>query len=224
MMSLIPWISTGDKKTITTEYEDFKIDGNIVWLDNLESAQFKEEGATNASYDLRIGRHYRMYSKTRTQTLEVDDSFKLPPGSAAVVETKERVFFPKSIFGLIVPKETKLRDGVSIPPTKVDPGYPDKKDRPKRTGYLHVTIFNHGTKPYILKHGERFCALCLFQAADGAIPYGKGEKELYGGPPLPSLWHRLVKHLQANFWMILTFVVAAAAAAVGILGLICNSD
>jgi deoxycytidine triphosphate deaminase len=205
-MALIPWIYNGLNKTVVTEPDEFEISGNAVWIDNFDNGQFKEEGATNAAYDLRVGEHYRMYRKTRIQVLGAGDSFQLPPGRAAVVETEEQVFFPKFIFGLIVPKETMLRRGISIPPTKVDPGYPDEKDRPKRTGHLHITIFNHSEKPYEFKRGTSFCALCLFQVLEGIVPYGKGEKDMYGGPEEPALLRRIGKWLEANWWKLFTVI------------------
>lgn len=217
-MPVIPWVFKGQNITITAEYEDFEISGKVVWIENFDRHQFTEEGATNVSYDLRVGQHYRMYRKTRTQVLEShDDSFELATGKAAIIETEETIFLPKSVFGLIIPRETLLQDGISIPPTKIDPGYPYRKGLSKRTGHLHITVFNHSARPYIFKRRERFCALCLFNVDDGIIPYGKGEKELCGGPELPSRCRRLGRWLKLNWWKVLTPIIATGGLVMAIL-------
>jgi deoxycytidine triphosphate deaminase len=115
----------------------------------------------------------------------------------------EEVEFPTSVFGLIVPRESKLqKHGLEIPPTKVDPGY---------AGHLCVTIFNHGYKPIQLDYGEQFCALVLFQVSPKAYPRTQPSALLQGKDVGVSTGRRISTFFRAQWQWLITSAIAITA-------------
>lgn len=200
-MALVPWIlKNGEKRTVVDRDCDFKQDGNAVLVVQFDSQQFSEkrlenELCTNASYDLRVGNLYRMYSELSETQLNQGETIEVPPLSGLIVYTLELVRFPDNICGLVLPRESLLRKGLSNETTKVDPGY--------GPGRLNITVFNKTREKQTLKYGEPFCALELFQVAKGIIPYRKGVPSGRGILPKKPRLPRVQKWLSTNWYMVL---------------------
>lgn len=172
-MSVIPLIIEGADRTIVTSQEDFDTNGTALLIQEIDMAQFQDATNTNTCYDLRIGSHYRDHRDAEPSSLNDDSYIEIYPGEAFIVETEEAVHFPKSFFGYILPKVTKLQDGISNTSSKVDPGY---------HGTLLVTIFNLGKKTIKLKRKEKFCSLHVVEISNKSKIrlYNKKGKQIKG--------------------------------------------
>lgn len=181
-MSVIPFIIGEDGRTVVeTEaaYRDAEgLDGEMVFIQNLDTEQLNAPEKTNVSYDLRIGREYRDHRDPGKTQVPEDEAIVLHPGSAIIVETEEFVHFPKTRFGQIVPKVSLLQEGISNTSSKVDPGF---------NGILLVTVFNLGKKPVHLHKGQAFCALYILRVDPGVRPYSQIPPCLEGAKRLKSL-------------------------------------
>jgi dCTP deaminase len=174
-MSVIPFILNGSKKTIVEsrkEYEDAGgLDGEAIFIQNLDRSQILDTQSSNASYDLRVGNEYRDHRDSNKTDLLDNGKISLQPGSAVIIETAESVQFPKSRFGHVVPKVSLLQDGLSNTSSKIDPGY---------EGKLFITVFNLGKRTVYLEKGQKFCTLYVLEIKEGVIPYQKGSKRIAG--------------------------------------------
>jgi len=118
----------GSNRTIVEsrqEYEDANgLDGDVIFIQNLDTSQILDTQSSNASYDLRVGNEYRDHRDSGKIELPDGDKICLQPGSAVIIETIESVQFPKSRFGHIVPKVSLLQNGLSNTASKIDPWTP----------------------------------------------------------------------------------------------------
>lgn len=174
-MSIVPLILSGDDQTIVTSQKDFQlkngIDGNVIYINQLDSTQLHNDNEANSSYDLRVGAEYRDHRDIHKLELGEGGTIKLLPRSAVVIQTEEHVHFPKNRFGQILPKVGLLQDGISNTTSKVDPGY---------HGNLNITIFNLGQRTIHLKRGQKFCSLVIHEILPGSRPYDKQPKRIEG--------------------------------------------
>jgi deoxycytidine triphosphate deaminase len=168
-MTVIPLKTEGPNRTVVQSQEDFNVEGNAVLIAGLDLAQLNEQGASNTSYDLRVGKQYRDHTEPHPKDIPDTGSITLYPGSAFIIQTEELVHLPRRMYGIIAPKVGLLQDGLSTTFSKIDPGYP---------GPLLVTLFNLGQTTRTLKRKERFCAFTLFEVAPGARLYEKGAKQI----------------------------------------------
>jgi deoxycytidine triphosphate deaminase len=205
-MALIPWIIKGNNRSVVTKEADFNPKRKAVRVVDFNPRQFKKGDSPNASYDLHVGDKYRRYRDPDAKSLD-GGVVKLAPGEGVIIQTKEQVHFPNSVFGLILPKEGLLRKGLGNTPTKVDPGY--------GLGRLHITVFNHSTKTAILEHLTPFCTLCLFEAREDVVPYN-GSKDLKGEPER-TRWPSAQKWLASNWPMIVLAIASLGALILGII-------
>lgn len=196
-VAVIPWIIEGNNRSVVTRGDDFDLKKKAVHVLPFDPEQFKTGGCT-ASYDLHVGDKYRKYRSPHTKRLD-GGTILLAPGEGVMIQTKEQVHFPISLFGLILPKEGLLSDGLQNTPTKVDPGY--------GLGPLHITVFNHSRKAYKLEYLAPFCTLCLFEAREDVVPY-QGIKDLRDERERPPRWPRVRKWSAAN-WPIIVLAFAS---------------
>ena len=174
-MSVIPFIIDGVNKTLVSTREEYEstggLNGNVIFIQNLDESQLIETAGSNASYDLRVGDEYRDHRDSGKTELQDNGSVFLQPGSAVIIETAEWLHFPKSRFGHIVPKVSLLQKGIAIISSKIDPGY---------EGKLLITVFNLGKRKIVLNKGQKFCTLYMMGIKEGAIPYRKEPKRITG--------------------------------------------
>lgn len=137
-MSVIPLTIDGDNPTVVDKQDDFDPEGSRVLIAPLERTQLDPSDDSNVSYDLRVGAEYRNFREEGKKPLKHGESVILPAGGALIVQTLEFVHLPRSMFGIIAPKVTKLESGVSNTFSKVDPGY---------RGHLLISLFNLGKEP-----------------------------------------------------------------------------
>jgi len=171
-MSVIPLTITGPNASVLQKAEGFPEDGQAIYIGNLDLDQFTDKGeyagASNASYDLRVGDRFRNHRERHWKQLPADGIITLHPGEAVIIQTHETIRMPNHMYGSISPKVKLLQQGVSTTYSKVDPGYP---------GHLLITVFNLGQTTVPLKREAPFCALTLFDVGARVIPYRKGEKQ-----------------------------------------------
>lgn len=181
-MSVIPFILNVSNRTIVErikEYEDAGgLEGDVIFIQNLDSSQILNTQSSNASYDLRIGDEYRDHRDSSKTDLSDKDEIYLQPGYTVIIETAEFVQFPKSRFGHIVPKVSLLQEGLSNTSSKIDPGY---------YGKLSITVFNLGKRTISLKKGQKLCTLYVLDVKAGIIPYSKGPQRIAGNSRVGSL-------------------------------------
>ena len=105
-MSVIPFILSGNNRTIVENREDYEkaggLAGEVIFINGFDGQQLLETNSSDASYDLRIGGEYRDHRDLGKTALSNNDKIILQPGSAVIIETAELVQFPKSRFGQIV--------------------------------------------------------------------------------------------------------------------------
>lgn len=173
-MSVIPLtIDTADR-TVVDDAADFIISGRRIFIQDLDKARLKishDNKNSNVCYDLRVGPRYRGYRAGRmtTLTLKKGQRLTIPPRSAVIIRTKERLRLPTTMYGIVTPKVTLLQKGISNTFSKVDPGY---------DGPLLVTLFNLGKIARRLEYEEPFCGLTILEVAQGATAYRKQWPEL----------------------------------------------
>lgn len=171
-MTVVPFVLNGTHQSVVRTTEEFESargsNGDVVLIKGLDDSQPEAPNDANATYDFRVGPTYRDH-RNPTQTDLTSGELKLLPGSAVIVATEEEVQFPKSRFGLIVPKVSLLHRGISNTTSKIDPGY---------RGRLYVTLFNLGKQNVILHRGDKFCSLVLFRVGEGARLYDKAAQSL----------------------------------------------
>ncbi len=210
-MSVVPFILNGSNRTIVQtrqEYEDADgLDGNVIFMQNLDTNQISNTESSNVSYDLRVGDVYRDHRDSGTTDLLNNQKIRLQPGAAVIIETVELVQFPKSRFGHIVPKVRLLQDGLSNTSSKVDPGY---------EGKLFITVFNLGKREISLVKGQKFCTLYVLDVAvkDEVTPYTKGPQRIIGNSrkDLVSQVLDFIELKQAYFTILLTLATIALTA------------
>ena len=141
-MSVIPFVVSGNQPTIVETREEFEngggLEGNAIFVKNLDRTQIESTNSSNACYDLRVGSEYRDHRDSVKHDLLDNGFITLQPGAAVIIETTEEVQFPKTRFGHIVPKVGLLQKGLSNTSSKIDPGY---------EGKLLITVFNLGKRP-----------------------------------------------------------------------------
>mgnify|MGYP001072895751 CR=1 FL=1 len=174
-MSVIPFVLDGSQRTIVATRGEFDdaggIEGDVVFVHNLDEDQVRNPSGGNASYDLRVGDEYRDHRDEGKTDLGEDDFLVLKPGDAFIIETAEFVRFPRRRFGHIVPKVSLLQKGLSNTSSKIDPGY---------FGKLLVTVFNLGQQKVTLEKGDKFCTLYLLEVGNGVITYDGDPKRIEG--------------------------------------------
>ncbi|MEA5553259.1 hypothetical protein VB713_20165 [Anabaena cylindrica UHCC 0172] len=191
-MSIVPFILDGNNKTVVktqVEYDDAgSTNGDVIFIENLDTSQILDTESSNASYDLRVGDEYRDHRDSGKTDLLSNGKISLQPGSAVIIETAELVHFPKSRFGHVVPKVSLLQQGLSNTSSKIDPGY---------RGKLSITVFNLGKRTVELKQGQVFCTLYVLDVRQGVIPYAKPPKRIAGNPKT-SLLNGLRDFIETN--------------------------
>ncbi len=197
-MAVIPFIPG---KTVVTTAEKFNPKGGAVLIREFDEGQLEKQGASNATYDLRVGDKYQDHRDNGPVELAPGAEFPLLPGEAIIIQALEQVHFPNSVFGQIVPKVSLLQVGVSNTSSKIDPGY---------DGPLLITVFNLGKKEHRFKHGAPFCNLYLLSVDDSGVrPYGGTGKQLLGART-GRFWRLIRDSIQRNAGIIGTLALAVS--------------
>jgi len=200
-MSVIPFILDGSNRTVVETREEYEkaggLEGNVIFILNLDTKQIRNTESSNATYDLKVGDEYRDHRDFGKTDLLDNGKISLQPGSTIIIETAEEVKFPKSRFGHIVPKVSLLQHGLSNTSSKIDPGY---------EGKLSITVFNLGKRTIEVKKGQVFCTLYVIDVKEGVIPYQKGSKKIAGNSRknLLSRVRDFIDTNQSYFTIILT--------------------
>lgn len=200
-MSVIPFILDSSNRTVVKSQQEYDeaggINGDVIFIQNLDTSQILDTESSNATYDLRVGGEYRDHRDSGKTDLLDNGKIFLQPGSAVIIETAETVHFPKSRFGHVVPKVSLLQDGISNTSSKIDPGY---------RGKLSITVFNLGKRTIPLEKGQKFCTLYILDVKEGVIPYTKDGKTIRGNPKkdLLSRFRDFIETNQTYFTIILT--------------------
>ncbi|WP_082175583.1 dCTP deaminase domain-containing protein [Archangium gephyra] len=201
-MSVIPIIIATNKGTVVCNKNDFYSnngrDGDLVLIENIDKKQFEElrnpdSQDANTSYDLTVGREYIDLLDKSKHGITENNPLELRPGSAAIIETTEYVHFPRSRFGHIVPKVSRLHEGLSNTSSKVDPGY---------EGKLAIAVFNLGQNTITLNKGDKFCTLYILSVDTGreVRPYQKEAKSLPPGLPRKNI-KQVLTLVNENSWI-----------------------
>ena len=200
-MTVVPFILGGTSATVVTSPGEYAAGsgrtGSRALIQNLDQTQLEDLRDSNASYDFRVGQSYKDHRYETVTGLEKEGTIPLLPGMAVVVESEEEVDFPVSLFGLIVPKVSLLRQGISNTTSKIDPGY---------RGRLYITIFNLGRKPVKLVRGQKICTLVMFYVGSGVRGYEKGSQS-WSNNPATGLVRRSWSFLEANTGGLSAFLI-----------------
>jgi deoxycytidine triphosphate deaminase len=210
-VSVIPLKIDGPNPTVVEKQENFDVEGNAVLIGNLEVTQLNKN-TSNVSYDFCVGDKFRSHLENTPRQIPNGGAITLHPGSALIIETREYVHLPRSMFGIIAPKVSLLQQGLSTTFSKVDPGY---------HGPLLITLFNLGQTTRILRKGDSFCAFSLIKVIDRAELYEQGPKQLDARID-QRLRDRVREWLEAYhvLVMILLIIVTAYLATVHLISLV----
>lgn len=215
-MSVIPFILNGADKTVVESRQEYEqaggLEGEVLFIQNLDHSQILDTRSSNATYDLRVGTEYRGHRDAGKTELLDGENIPLEPGAAVIIETMESVQFPKSRFGHIVPKVTLLQNGISNTSSKIDPGY---------NGHLLVTVFNLGKRAIYLKKEEKFCTFYVLEVGKGVLAYEKNGKKL-PGTSKKGLPQRVADYIERHptFFNVLLTIATTILTAVTILALV----
>ena len=215
-MSVIPFILNGPNNTVVKSRQEYEqaggLEGEVIFIQNLDHSQILDTKSSNVTYDLRVGTDYQGHKDAGSTKLLTGESISLEPGAAIIIETMELVQFPKSRFGHIVPKVTLLQNGISNTSSKIDPGY---------NGHLLVTVFNLGKRTIHLKEGEKFCTFYVLEVARGVLAYEKVGKKL-PGTSKKNLLRRIADYTESHptFFNVLLTIATTVLTVVTILALV----
>lgn len=137
------------------------------------------------SIKLRLGKE--IYFHSTDESFDIDDSeyLEVQPGETiqftsfeSIDFSKETVsqFFPDcSLFAIISPTTTMMREGIVQATTKVDVGF---------KGVLNWQLTNHSSKEIVLKAKEPMFKLSIFKISGEEVPenqYGENKGDSYQG-------------------------------------------
>lgn len=155
-----------------------------------------ESGMLNpCSYDVRLGRQFRVYDTTLCSavnvckhepkmtliTVDEGQTFELPPGGFALAETIERVHLPAHTLARFEGKSTLGRYGLMTHVTAgfIDPGF---------TGTITLELHNVSPVTIILEPGQRIGQLAFEQLSTpvGMAYFDTGRYNGQTGPTPPK--------------------------------------
>lgn len=157
-------------------------------------------GALNASaVDLRLGSKAYKYSLSSPYIIgddvlenaqEFSDfaEYTLTKGETAFIGIKEHISMPSSMSGLIVPRSSVTRLGISISTIYVQPGY---------SGILPLTITNNSGVDVILHPGIRIAQLILQKVSFESESYDMQSDAKYIGENVSPSKLQLDRDLEA---------------------------
>jgi dCTP deaminase len=133
---------------------------------------FDDERIESASYDLSLGDQYYATSDELPKKLRPETGpnyVKLEPGEFAVLTTKEYVYVPADLVGLISVRYTYKQQGlVNVSGFHVDPGF---------FGKLLFTVYNAGPQDIVLEAGKPIFLIMFAELkATAKVPY-KGKHQ-----------------------------------------------
>jgi dCTP deaminase len=137
---------------------------------------FDENAIKSASIDLRLSdQRYEYLFDSYTVGERIPDEhvrhsafteITLQPGHSAYVGLAEEIIIPSDIVGLVFPRSTLTRLGVSIYPVYMNPGY---------RGIMPITITNNGQVSIKILPGARVAQLLCARLA-GPVITGYGDQ------------------------------------------------
>jgi len=154
---------------------------------------FTEDNLQPASIDLRLGNisyeyHLKQYTLGDSIDEEEDiikknfESKTIKNGESCFVGIYEKLYIPKNVIGLIMPRSSISRLGIHIVPTYMNPGY---------NGHMPLTIINHTGIDVVIKPMLRVVQLILFPLS--GMPdkiYSKSDGAKYHDDDVnPSMLH-----------------------------------
>ena len=142
-------------------------------LKTLFSRGFQTDCLDPLGYDLRLGADMQLVTKGEVKTLSHNEKIEIYPGETVIVRTEEVLDLPNDMFAIGSPKMKLLLDGLWAHGGKTDPRY---------RGPLILGFQNVGSKPCILKRGQKIFHLTFFRI-HGKTPIGYGGR----GPGFPDL-------------------------------------
>lgn len=131
-------------------------------------------GLSHCGYDIRLAPKWKIADHNVTKvldTLNPDESFYIeieadsiviPPHGSVYAHTEEYFRMPNNIMASPFCKSTLAREGITMPPTIVEPGW---------EGHLVLEIFNHNPFPARIYAGVGMAQMVFFQLTDETNPY-----------------------------------------------------
>jgi len=135
------------------------------------------------SIALRLGNRVLFESTQEEMEITKGKFLSIKPGETVMIASYEKLNFSESevsklfpnsmLMGILFPTTTMIREALSLPSTKVDPGY---------IGVLNWSIRNNSSKPIILGYCQNLFNLRIEKLADFERPtnhYGSREIDVY---------------------------------------------
>lgn len=137
------------------------------------------------------------------------DGYTLRSHRAVVIFTRETVWLPSNVAGVVLGKGARIFEGVFISPGKISPGF---------HGRLRIGLFNGSPRPIKLTKGMPVGCCMFFQSESSWL---EGPSELQTPHPLPplSLLQKLKRWVTSMFdenWIkLVTALIALVSALTG---------
>jgi deoxycytidine triphosphate deaminase len=164
---------------------DILADRDLMRLLNKCLLQGHQDFVKANTYELRLGGKARFRNTDERVSLVAGEYLEVGPGetvdltSLEVIDfrsdTVTEIFPGKALMGLLTNRTTLMREGISFPATKIDPGF---------YGTLDWVFKNHEFQAVILPYGEPLVNLVVFQLSAGERPdfqYGHRSSDYYQG-------------------------------------------
>lgn len=141
---------------------------------NDEGQSIPSFGLSHCGYDVRLASHWKIANHNIIDTLdtlnpnhdfyiEVEaDSIVIPPHGSVYARTVEYFRIPNNIMASPFCKSTLARQGITMPPTIVEPGW---------EGNLVLEIFNHNPFPARIHAGVGMAQMVFFELNNPTNPY-----------------------------------------------------
>lgn len=153
---------------------------------------FSDGSLTPVGYDLRVGEY--AFSWDRKKVINIpelrDEKLVIGPGDSVIISTYEKIGLSPKIGGTVHSIVRLVTEGLSHVSTTLDPGWPGPRVAYPEGGHLLVRLHNTRKARLRLKHGERFCTVCLYRMDTPATEKEHGYANI---SRQPDEWIRRVK-------------------------------
>lgn len=133
---------------------------------------------------------------------------KVKPKEYVVLKTKEKIYIPYNIYGIVVGKGINIFNGGVISTGKIVPGY---------RGELRIGYYNTGTSTIVLHEGDAL-ACCIFFDIESTIGEYEIDDENEGIPVIEdtTLLKEIWKFICGNWYNLLSTILSIIAIIVAI--------
>lgn len=122
-----------------------------------------------ASYDLSVGKEYRITSEEEVRMIGENGVIEIPPNDLCYILTDETLNIPVDMCAFIFPRQTRVLEGVLMyPQPPIDPG---------SKGKLYVLLHNLSNQKIRMRNGEHLATIVFLKLVNKSTGYGSDKEE-----------------------------------------------